>query len=112
VKGPCEAALRELQEEIGTKNVEILAEGNDWLVYDVPKELAQRAWGTRFRGQRQKWFVILFKGQDAEISVVTEQAEFDAWRWVPPSELIALATSFKRQLYMNVIGEFPSIFRD
>ena len=111
-ESPREAALRELQEEIGTKNVEILAESKDWLFYDVPKELAERAWGIGFRGQRQKWFVMLFKGHDAEISVATEQAEFDAWRWAPPSELIALATSFKRQLYMQVIGEFPSIFRD
>jgi putative (di)nucleoside polyphosphate hydrolase len=111
-ESPREAALRELQEEIGTKNVEILAESDDWLFYDVPKELAERAWGAGFRGQRQKWFVMLFKGRDAEISVGTGQAEFDAWRWVPPSELIALATSFKRRLYMNVIGEFPSLFRD
>jgi putative (di)nucleoside polyphosphate hydrolase len=111
-ESPREAAMRELQEEIGTQNVDILAESNTWLFYDVPKELAERAWGTTFRGQRQKWFVMLFKGHDTEISVATEQAEFDAWRWTPPNELITLATSFKRQLYMNVIGEFPSVFRD
>jgi putative (di)nucleoside polyphosphate hydrolase len=111
-ESPREAALRELQEEIGTQDVDILVESNTWLFYDVPKELAQRAWGTRFRGQRQKWFVMLFKGHDAEISVATAQAEFDAWRWAPANELIALATSFKRQLYLNVIGEFPSFFRD
>jgi putative (di)nucleoside polyphosphate hydrolase len=104
--------LRELQEETGAKNVEILAESDDWLFYDVPKELAERAWGVGFRGQRQKWFVMLFKGHDADISVATEPAEFDAWLWVPRSELITLATAFKRQLYMNVIGEFPNIFRD
>jgi putative (di)nucleoside polyphosphate hydrolase len=111
-ESPHEAALRELQEEIGTQNVDILAESNAWLFYDVPKELAERAWGTRFRGQRQKWFIMLFKGHDVEIGVGTAHAEFDAWRWAPPNELIALATSFKRQLYMNVIGEFPSVFRD
>jgi hypothetical protein len=55
---------------------------------------------------------MLFKGRDTEISVTAELGEFDAWRWAPPSELIALATSFKRRLYMNVIGEFPNIFRD
>jgi putative (di)nucleoside polyphosphate hydrolase len=111
-ESPREAALRELQEEIGTQNVDILAESNTWLFYDVPKELAERAWGTRFRGQRQKWFVMLFKGHDAEIGIAAGQPEFDAWRWAPPQELIALATSFKRRLYMNVIGEFPSVFRD
>jgi 8-oxo-dGTP pyrophosphatase MutT (NUDIX family) len=71
-ESPRQAALRELQEEIGTQNVEILAESDDWLFYNVPKELAERAWGTRFRGQRQKWFVMLFKGHDAEISVAMD----------------------------------------
>jgi putative (di)nucleoside polyphosphate hydrolase len=109
---PRQAALRELEEEIGTANVEILAESKTWLYYDVPEQLAQKAWRGRWRGQRQKWFVMLFKGDDAEINVGTDHPEFNAWRWVSVQELTELAVSFKRQLYLNVLGEFATIFRD
>jgi putative (di)nucleoside polyphosphate hydrolase len=109
---PRQAALRELKEEIGTDRAEIIAESRDWLYYDVPTELARRAWGGQWSGQRQKWFVMLFKGVDSDIDVSREHPEFNAWRWVPVHELSELAVSFKRQLYLNVFGEFPRIFRD
>jgi putative (di)nucleoside polyphosphate hydrolase len=54
---------------------------------------------------------MLFKGDDAEINIGTEHPEFSAWRWVSVQELTGLAVSFKRQLYLNVLGEFPGIFR-
>jgi putative (di)nucleoside polyphosphate hydrolase len=62
--------------------------------------------------ERQKWFVMLFKGCDAEINIETENPEFSAWAWVPVQELIELAASFKRQLYTDIIGEFAALFRD
>jgi putative (di)nucleoside polyphosphate hydrolase len=111
-ESPREAALRELLEEIGTDDVEVLAETTRWLYYDVPQELAQKAWARRWQGQRQKWLVMLFKGQDSSINLATEHPEFNAWRWVPLQELSALAVSFKRRLYLNVLGEFANIFRD
>jgi putative (di)nucleoside polyphosphate hydrolase len=111
-ENPRQAALRELKEEIGTDAVEIIAESERWLYYDVPEALANKAWSGRWRGQRQKWFVMLFKGRDTDINLAMAQPEFDAWRWVPMAELCALAVSFKRQLYLNVLGEFPNIFRD
>lgn len=109
---PQQAALRELKEEIGTNNAEIIAESGRWLCYDVPDEFARKAWAGRWKGQRQKWFVMLFKGTDSDIDLEGSHPEFNAWRWVPVSELPALAASFKRQLYFDVIGEFPTIFRD
>jgi len=109
---PQEAAVRELKEEIGTNSAEIIAESRDWLFYEVPEELAQKAWAGRWKGQRQKWFVMLYKGIDSEIDLATEHAEFNAWRWIPPQELTELAVSFKRRLYLNIIGEFATIFRD
>jgi putative (di)nucleoside polyphosphate hydrolase len=111
-ESPEQAALRELKEEIGTDKVELLAESKGWLYYDVPSELAQKAWGRQWRGQRQKWFVMLFKGQDNDIDLATEHPEFNAWRWVSSQELSGLAVSFKRQLYLGVLGEFPTLFRD
>ena len=111
-EAPRAAARRELREEIGTDDAEIIAESSAWLYYDVPTEFAQKAWQGRWRGQRQKWFVMLFKGKDTDINVATEHPEFDSWRWVPMRELSNLAVSFKRQLYKDVLGEFATIFRD
>jgi putative (di)nucleoside polyphosphate hydrolase len=102
-ESPQEAAMRELK---------IIAESGRWLTYDVPEEFARKAWGGRWKGQRQKWFVMLFKGADSDIALEGKHSEFNAWRWASVSELTALAVSFKRQLYLDVIGEFPTIFRD
>lgn len=111
-ESPRDAALRELREEIGTDNVAVIAESSDWFYYDVPPEIAHRAWGGKWRGQRQKWFVMLFKGQDSDIDLATEHPEFNAWRWASPHELAALAVAFKRGLYAELMGEFATIFRD
>jgi putative (di)nucleoside polyphosphate hydrolase len=111
-ESPRQAALRELKEEIGTDNVDILGESKGWLYYDVPSALAEKAWGRHWQGQHQKWFVMLFKGQDSAIDLATKHPEFNAWRWIPLEELSALAVSFKRQLYLNVLGEFATLFRD
>ncbi len=109
---PQQAALRELKEELGTDNAKIIAESGRWLTYDVPEEFARKAWSGRWKGQRQKWFVMLFKGADSDIDLQGSHPKFNAWRWVTVNELTALAVSFKRQLYLDVIGEFPTIFRD
>lgn len=111
-ESPEQAALRELKEEIGTDKVEILAESKGWLYYDVPSDLAQKVWGTQWQGQCQKWFVTLFKGQDSDIDLATGYPEFNAWRWVSLQEVSTLAVSFKRQLCLNVLGEFATLFRD
>jgi putative (di)nucleoside polyphosphate hydrolase len=107
-----EAALRELREEIGTDDADVIAESKEWFYYDVPPDIARNAWGGKWRGQRQKWFVMIFKGQDSDIGLATEQPEFNAWRWISPQQLSALAVSFKRQLYLDLMGEFATIFRD
>jgi len=111
-ESPREAAFRELKEEIGTNNADLLAESNRWFTYEVPPNLAQKKWRGRWKGQTQKWVVMLFRGTDRDINVSTEYPEFDAWRWVPVKELPELAVSFKRQLYLDVIGDFPTVFRD
>ena len=105
---PLQAAMRELEEEIGTAKAEFVAESRAWLTYDLPAELAGGVWGGRYRGQRQKWFVMRFIGSDADIDLATEHPEFDAWRWVAPEELPQLIVSFKRQLYIDILAEFHS----
>jgi putative (di)nucleoside polyphosphate hydrolase len=103
---PREAAMRELEEEIGTRKAEIIVESRGWMTYDFPLGVAGRVWGGRFRGQRQKWFLMRFTGCDADIDLGSRHAEFDAFRWVDPEELPRLIVAFKRQLYIDVLTEF------
>jgi putative (di)nucleoside polyphosphate hydrolase len=103
---PRQGALRELKEEIGTDKAEILGESRVWLKYDLPGGLADGIWGGRYRGQRQKWFVMRFTGEDGDINLATEHPEFDAWQWVAPERLPDLIVPFKRQLYIDILAEF------
>jgi putative (di)nucleoside polyphosphate hydrolase len=108
-EAPLQAALRELREEIGTDNVEVLAESRGWLRYELPADLAERPWAGRWRGQQQKWFAMRFLGSDAEIDIATPDREFSAWRWVPASHLPELIVAFKRQVYREILQQFQDI---
>ncbi len=108
-ENPRGAVYRELKEEIGTDNVEILAESKDWLHYDLPADLLGKVWGGRWRGQRHKWFVARFKGIDAEINIDTAHPEFSDWKWVAVDELPTIIVAFKRSVYLAVIEEFRAV---
>jgi putative (di)nucleoside polyphosphate hydrolase len=103
---PMQAALRELYEETGTDKAEIIAETRHWLHYDLPMPIAKTAWRGRYRGQRQKWFLMRFEGEDIDIDLTRHEAEFDAWKWVPPDELPVLIVDFKRPVYVALLNEF------
>jgi putative (di)nucleoside polyphosphate hydrolase len=103
------AAFRELKEEIGTDKAEILAESKGWLRYDLPAELLKTARHGPWRGQRQKWFVMRFTGEDSDINLATEHPEFSAWKWVDVRELPGLIVSFKRQVYLDLVSEFADL---
>jgi putative (di)nucleoside polyphosphate hydrolase len=105
---PRAAAFRELKGEIGTDNAEIIEEGHDWVHYDFPDEVRLRTRNGRI-GQRQKWFVMRFKGEDSEINLRTSHPEFADWKWVGVQELPSLVVSFKRQVYLNLLSEFGTI---
>jgi len=106
---PREAALRELEEEIGTAKARVLAESRDWLRYDLPADLVPRVWGGRFRGQEQKWFAMLFEGSEADIRLDAGKPEFTVWRWAALEDLPALIVAFKRPLYQAVVEEFRDL---
>lgn len=104
---PAVAVFRELEEEIGTANAEILAEHPDWLTYDLPPHLVGVALKGAWRGQTQKWFALRFLGSDAEIDLARDpDPEFDAWRWARLSDLPALAVEFKRPIYQVLARDF------
>ena len=108
-ESPQEAAFRELKEEIGTDNADLLAELKDWLYYDLPADLLEKARHGKWCGQRQKWFVMRFKGRDLDIAVATKHPEFSTWKWVKVEDLHSLIISFKRNVYLSLVAEFESI---
>jgi len=104
---PREAVLRELEEEIGTKNVEIIAESEDWLTYDLPKDVRKKVWKGRYRGQKQKWYAMRFLGQDADIDLEAHKhPEFSEWQWMDMLLLPDRIVPFKRDLYQDIVSSF------
>lgn len=101
-------AFRELKEEIGTNNAKVIASTKGWLTYDLPSNLVGKVWGGRYRGQKQKWFLMRFLGDNADIDLDTHHPEFIAWKWVESRDLPALIVPFKRDLYHAVIKEFSA----
>ena len=105
------AALRELQEEIGTAKAEILAESRRLYRYDLPEELRAKLWRGRYRGQVQRWFALRFLGRDSEINLSTDKPEFSDWRWAKIEDLPRLIVEFKRPLYEALVDEFGHLAR-
>jgi putative (di)nucleoside polyphosphate hydrolase len=107
---PYKAALRELYEETSITSVEKLGEIPGWLRYDIPPDIAGRAWKGKYRGQKQKWYALRFTGDDSEIDVEHpgggHEPEFIAWRWERIENVPALVVPFKRPLYDRIVAEF------
>jgi len=106
-------AIRELEEETGVVNAEVLGESRDWLHYDLPAELIGVALKGRYRGQKQKWFAMRFLGQDSEIDISARnghKAEFAEWRWERADNLPGLIVPMKRSVYEAVIEEFSGFY--
>lgn len=113
---PYQAALRELYEETSIRSVEKLGELPGWLYYDIPRDIAGRAWKGKYRGQKQKWFALRFTGPDGEIDIENpggggHKPEFIAWRWERIENLPALVVPFKRQTYERICSEFGRFSR-
>ena len=97
------AMRRELFEETSIKNIKILKEIDGFFEYELPKELIGIIWKGKFRGQKQKWFITKFIGEDDEINLKTKNPEFIAWKWVMPDELPDLIVDFKRNMYLEIL---------
>ncbi|WP_374271778.1 RNA pyrophosphohydrolase [Paenirhodobacter enshiensis] len=105
---PKAAALRELWEETGiTEDLVVkLAKTGKWVTYDLPDTLVGKVWGGKYRGQKQKWFLFRFNGQDSDVNLNTEHPEFSAWAWKPWTEILESIVPFKRMVYAQVFNEF------
>ncbi|MAH85530.1 MAG: RNA pyrophosphohydrolase [Rhodospirillaceae bacterium TMED8] len=106
-EGLGDAAIREVLEETGTDKVDIVDETTQWLDYDLPDELVGVSWGGKYRGQRQKWFAMVFRGNDDDFDLSAHvEPEFFRWRWVEFSSLPSLIVPWKRALYADVVAAF------
>ncbi len=115
-EAPQDAAYRELFEETSVRTISIAAQSRDWLKYDLPRDLLGRALKGKYKGQKQKWFLARFEGDESEIDVLspgdgTEKAEFSDWKWVEIDEIVGLIVPFKRNVYESLTTEFGPIIR-
>ena len=97
-----EAAKRELEEETSIKNVKLVSELEEWLTYDLPESLWGKIWNGKYRGQKQKWFVMRFLGKNDEINVKTKNPEFLEWKWIHSSNLSEVVVNFKADVYKKL----------
>ena len=100
-ESPENAAYRELEEETGTTSAEIIFTLDEWLEYNLPPELIGKALGGKFKGQKQKWFLMIFKGDDSDFNLNSHIAEFDEWAWREIEEMPDLVVDFKKELIGN-----------
>ena len=103
------AMKRELLEETSIKNIQIIKEIDDFITYLLPNHLLGIIWRGKFKGQKQKWFIMKFNGSDDEIDVNTPKPEFLEWKWVEIDQLIDVVVDFKRDVYKKVTSEIKKV---
>ena len=99
------AMRRELLEETGIQNIEIIKEIDKIYQYELPENLVGIIWKGKYRGQKQKWFITRFLGEEKEINLNTKHAEFIDWKWIEPKFLPEVIVNFKKDLYLNLLKE-------
>ena len=104
-----EAAYRELKEETSIQSVSLIKEIEDYITYDLPDHLLGIIWRGKFKGQKQKWFIMRFYGKDSEININTKKAEFLDWKWVDINQITKLVVDFKLHVYKKLTKEVEKI---
>ena len=93
------AAYRELEEETSIKNVELITEIDEITTYELPNHLLGKIWKGKFKGQKQKWFLMRHLGSDDEININTSKPEFFEWKWIELNSITEMVVSFKLNVY-------------
>ena len=106
---PIDAAYRELEEETGMKNLEFIKEIEGTTIYELPEHLLGIIWKGKYKGQKQKWFILKFTGDDSEIDLGTDRPEFIEWKWISPEDLPKVIVEFKREMYLELLKNLRKI---
>ena len=104
-----EAALRELKEETSIVSVELIKGIEKKFTYILPDHLIGIIWKGKFKGQKQKWFVMKFVGNESEINIKTKHPEFLDWKWIDLEDLTKIAVNFKLEVYKQLKSELKKI---
>ena len=104
-----EAAIRELKEETSITSVTLIREIDDFITYLLPKRLLGIIWKGKFKGQKQKWFIMKFNGSDEEININTAKPEFLEWKWIDIDQLNDAVVDFKKEVYQKVTREIRKV---
>ena len=104
-----EAAKRELEEETSVKSVKLIKQLDEWLEYELPENLLGKVLEGKYRGQKQKWFIMKFIGKNDEINVQTKNPEFLEWKWIELAKLTNVAVHFKLDIYKKIKKELSSL---
>lgn len=105
-----EAMMRELKEEIGTNKIKVLEKSEKKFRYDLPKEIANKVWSGKYKGQIQQWYACEFIGKDNEINLNYHKPEFSEWKWVSPEKVLDLVIPFKRKMYKKILNVFKKLY--
>ena len=106
------AAYRELKEETSVKNVELIKELDGLVTYHLPERLLGIIWKGKYKGQKQKWFLMKYLGEDNDINIKTKKPEFLDWKWVDLEEITKLVVDFKLHVYQEVQKKVKKILID
>ena len=104
-----DAALRELKEETSIKSVELVKEISKYTTYDLPDRLLGIIWKGKYKGQKQKWFIVKFKGEENEINIKTKHPEFLDWKWIDVKDLTTKVVDFKLHVYKEIQKELEKV---
>jgi len=108
-----DAVYRELYEETGIKKAKIIFKSERWFQYNIPLPLKKKLWKNKYLGQKQKWFVMKFNGNEKkDINLNISKAEFCDWKWVNLNKLVNLIVFFKKEMYKKIIKEFEYKIRE
>ena len=103
------AALRELEEETSIKNVSLIKEIEGFTNYNLPDHLLGIIWKGKYKGQKQKWYIMKFNGNDSEINIKTKKPEFLAWKWIDLNAITEVVVDFKLEVYRKIKKEVEKI---
>jgi putative (di)nucleoside polyphosphate hydrolase len=103
------AALRELEEETNIKNVKLIKELEGTLTYELPDHLLGIIWKGKYRGQKQKWFLMRFIGKEEEIDIRTKKPEFLEWKWIEVNQITDVVVDFKLHVYKELKDKINKI---
>ena len=103
------AAYRELEEETSIKDVELIQEIDGTTTYELPKHLLGIIWKGKYKGQKQKWFLMRYLGEDSEINIKTHKPEFLEWRWIDLGMITEVVVDFKLDVYLELKKKIQKI---